>query len=228
MQQYETKWDITMLILTRKPGESLYIGDGIKITLLNIQGKQAKFGINVPENITVYREEIYNLVADDNEMAKHTSKENIETNMGNIEIETRLGLQKISEENIINFPKGLIGYEDQKSFTILPLGENSPYFLLQSTQKPDLGLIITDPYLFIDDYSVKISEFEQGLIQVEKPEEILVYSAVAIPHGKPEEATLNLSGPIFINYEKKMALQIPQDIKLSKVYITDCCKNKIS
>ncbi len=213
-----------MLILTRKPGESLYIGDGIKITLLNIQGKQAKFGISVPENITVYREEIYNLVADENKLSEHSERQTIESGLGNIEIETRLGLQKISEDHIIHFPRGLIGYEDQQNYTILPLAENSPFYLLQSVQNPELGMIITDPYIFLDDYSVKISETEQAMIKLEHPEDIFVYVTVAIPYGKPDEATLNLSGPIFINHDKKLALQIPQDVKVSKTLIADCKK----
>ncbi len=44
-----------MLILTRKAGESLYIGDDIKITLISVQGKQARIGINLPDTMTVYR-----------------------------------------------------------------------------------------------------------------------------------------------------------------------------
>lgn len=48
-----------MLILTRRPGESLHLGEDIKIKVLNVQGKQIKLGLDVPKDMTVYREEVY-------------------------------------------------------------------------------------------------------------------------------------------------------------------------
>ncbi len=48
-----------MLILSRRPGESVHVGDDIKITILSIKGQQIKIGLEVPEHTPVYREEIY-------------------------------------------------------------------------------------------------------------------------------------------------------------------------
>lgn len=48
-----------MLILTRKVGESLLIGDDISITILNVRGNQVKIGVKAPKEISVHREEIY-------------------------------------------------------------------------------------------------------------------------------------------------------------------------
>ncbi|MFZ7186837.1 carbon storage regulator CsrA [Avibacterium avium] len=48
-----------MLILTRKVGESLLIGDEISITILSVRGNQIKVGVNAPKEVSVYREEIY-------------------------------------------------------------------------------------------------------------------------------------------------------------------------
>jgi carbon storage regulator len=50
-----------MLILTRKLGESITIGDDIKITFLETKGKQVRIGIDAPPHIAVHREEIYRL-----------------------------------------------------------------------------------------------------------------------------------------------------------------------
>lgn len=58
-----------MLILTRRPGESIYLGDDIKITVLSVQGKQIKVGLDVPGDLPVYREELYLRVQEQNKMA---------------------------------------------------------------------------------------------------------------------------------------------------------------
>lgn len=48
-----------MLILTRRNGESIIIGDDVTITLLSVRGNQAKIGIEAPKDLSVHREEIY-------------------------------------------------------------------------------------------------------------------------------------------------------------------------
>ncbi|WP_461210504.1 carbon storage regulator CsrA [Desulfocurvus sp. DL9XJH121] len=58
-----------MLILTRRPGESIYLGDDIKLTVLSVQGKQVKVGLEVPDDMPVYREEVYLRVQEQNKMA---------------------------------------------------------------------------------------------------------------------------------------------------------------
>ncbi len=66
-----------MLILTRRPGESLYLGENIRITVLGQQGKQVKLGIDVPDDITVYREEVYIRVTEENRHALETRNEDL-------------------------------------------------------------------------------------------------------------------------------------------------------
>jgi len=48
-----------MLILTRRPGEVIRIGDDISITILSVNGLQVRLGIDAPESVQVHREEIY-------------------------------------------------------------------------------------------------------------------------------------------------------------------------
>ncbi len=48
-----------MLILTRRVGESLMIGDNVNVTVLGIRGNQVRIGVNAPKDVAVHREEIY-------------------------------------------------------------------------------------------------------------------------------------------------------------------------
>lgn len=212
-----------MLILTRKAGESLYIGDDIKVTLISVQGKQARIGINLPDTMTVYREEVYKRVMQDNISAGSSDNKELADNASYSRLmETRIGNIELDRDKFIYMPKGLIGYDDEKEYTIIEYKQNSPFYIYQSTKTPDFGVLITDPYFFLSEYTVKLSEAEQNILQAESAEDINVFVTVTIPHGKPEDITLNLSGPIFINYKKRLALQVPQDITPTKVFLKDC------
>ncbi|MFC0267413.1 carbon storage regulator CsrA [Kushneria aurantia] len=48
-----------MLILTRRVGETLMVGDEITVTVLGVKGNQVRLGVNAPRNVSVHREEIY-------------------------------------------------------------------------------------------------------------------------------------------------------------------------
>ena len=65
-----------MLILTRRVGETLKIGEDIKVTVLGLRGGQVRMGINAPRDVAVHREEILDRDARANETGSHAADSN--------------------------------------------------------------------------------------------------------------------------------------------------------
>lgn len=63
-----------MLILTRKLGESITIGDKIRVSVLGIRGRQVRLGIDAPSDVVVHREEIYVKIQEENRKAAGNTK----------------------------------------------------------------------------------------------------------------------------------------------------------
>lgn len=127
-----------------------------------------------------------------------------------ITVQTRLGEQTIDTDKVIRFPRGLVGYEHCQKFTLLQLRPDSPFLVLQSMDTPELGLLVADPYTFLSDYTIRVGSAEQTLLRVTDISQVAVLVTVTIPHGRPERTAINLTGPILINHESRVGLQVPQ------------------
>jgi carbon storage regulator len=61
-----------MLILTRRVGETLMVGDDVTVTVLGVKGNQVRIGVNAPKDVSVHREEIYQRIQKEKADAKQT------------------------------------------------------------------------------------------------------------------------------------------------------------
>jgi carbon storage regulator len=63
-----------MLVLTRKVGETIKIGDDIEVKVVSVEGEQIKLGIQAPKHIDIHRLEIYKMIQEENKKASLLSK----------------------------------------------------------------------------------------------------------------------------------------------------------
>ena len=63
-----------MLVLTRKTGQTITVGDDIKITIMEVRGGQVKLGVEAPKTVTIHREEVYERIQKENLTAATRAK----------------------------------------------------------------------------------------------------------------------------------------------------------
>ena len=218
-----------MLILSRKIGESLFIGDDIRVVLLEIRGKQARLGIEAPAGIVVLREEIYQRLAQENLQAAgflDSDLEEVVRRLGPvlpeplglppaapdaavITLDTRhWGPKTVPEDWIITFPAGLPGAAKFHSYALIHEPHIGPCSILQSVDNPTLALVLVeptkvDPYFRLGPLVSALKELEAESVQ-----DLNIRVILTIPAGSPRETTANLQCPLLINPGSRRGKQV--------------------
>lgn len=117
------------------------------------------------------------------------------------------GEVEVAAEEIIHFPAGLPGFEEDKEYIYLQHGD-SVFGCLQSCQQTEVAFIVLSPFTICPDYDFELTTENQAELKISKLEEVLVLVIVTIPPGKPEEATVNLQAPIVVNRIAKKGMQV--------------------
>jgi len=111
----------------------------------------------------------------------------------------------VDEKQKINFPQGLLGFDDYKDYALLD-AENEPFLWLQSLDDREIAFILINPFLFRPDYEVNVSNEELAEIGITSAEKALIFVIVTIPQdGSP--MTANLQGPLVVNKDNMTAMQ---------------------
>ena len=124
------------------------------------------------------------------------------------QIDTKLfGTISYTEKEILNFPRGLVGLENLKTFLLLSFEEYEPLKFLQSTDKTIFSFTLINPYVLKSDYEIKLEESDYSDISLKEGGGILVYVILTIPED-PSKITANFLAPIVVNPESMKAKQL--------------------
>jgi flagellar assembly factor FliW len=109
---------------------------------------------------------------------------------------TRFGVVDIAEDRVIHFPKGLLGFTSNTRFCLLEPGDDACFFWLQSLEEPSLAFVVTDPSLFVPEYSVPVRPEQMTELKLSKLEDAQVF---VIVNKIDQTLTGNLQGPLVVN-----------------------------
>jgi len=126
-----------------------------------------------------------------------------------MKVKTKIfGEVEIKPERIINFPQGLVAFEEMKQYFIIGNEDNQlPLCWLQSVDKPDLVFVLMDPFIFNRDYDFELSAENEQELEIRGPEDVAVFSIVVVPEDI-KKMSANLLAPVIINTRTKKGKQI--------------------
>ncbi len=218
-----------MLILTRKIGESILVGDNIRLVVLEIRGRQIRLGIEAPPDVVVLREEIAQRLSDENLRAATFNYQEVQQAVNalaskvvhclslspprpespRLTIESQaLGPVTVSADRIITFASGLPGFPEALRFALVNHQLKPPFYCLQSLDNPSLAFVVADPAALVPEYRPKNGANTLKELQARSLEDLQVLVTLTIPPGRPQEMTANLMSPLLINQEQGLGKQV--------------------
>lgn len=115
---------------------------------------------------------------------------------------------RVEEDTVITFKREILGFEDNREYYLIEMGDLPNFYWLQSRANADLAFIVVDPRIFKADYRLQIDESDLSLLETKPGEEprLVDFAIVNIPDDV-NKMTMNLLGPIVINSDKRVAIQ---------------------
>ena len=112
-----------------------------------------------------------------------------------------------TKEELLTFPKGLFGFEDEQSFLLLPFSSAGTLFSLQSVGSPELAFTLMHPFSLDASYAPVLSADELKALDVEKSEDLYYYVLCTVK-DPVDESTINMKCPLAINPDTRYGLQV--------------------
>lgn len=120
---------------------------------------------------------------------------------------SRFGEIELPDETAIEFPEGIVGFKEARRFVMFDCGEEGIFKWLQSCDKPELAFVVCEASMIVPEYKVMIGRKEMETLKLDTVDDGVVCLILTIPES-PQEATANLLGPIVMNSESRLGMQL--------------------
>ena len=118
---------------------------------------------------------------------------------------SRFGSVNVDPARLLRFPRGILGFPRHQNYVLIQPEYDSSFYWLQSADTPDLAFVVTDPLLFVPDYTVPIREetrTELALGEIADAQVLVIVNKVG------DMLTANLQGPLVIHATTRQGLQV--------------------
>ncbi|NBT57492.1 flagellar assembly protein FliW [bacterium] len=123
-------------------------------------------------------------------------------------IETsRFGSIAVSENDIITFPEGMLGFSKIDQYVLVERADDSLFVWLQALKKPTVAFPLLEPQILERNYRVEMMDEDFKMIRLKDLKHAKVFSIITIPTD-PSKMTANLKAPVVINVKGRMAKQV--------------------
>jgi len=112
-----------------------------------------------------------------------------------------------SRDAVIRFDEGLIGFSECKDFVLMENEGLSPFRLLQSLEWPQIGFLVLDPTLLVNNYCDRVPQRDWESVGINGETKPLAFVIVVIG-STPETSTGNFQAPLLVNYERMIGKQV--------------------
>lgn len=120
-------------------------------------------------------------------------------------------IMEFQDSDVIIFQNGLFGFEKYKKYILIRFDNtNNSLICLQSIDEADIAFIMINPYHFISDYEISLSETDEKDLKLTDPNTLAVYNICVLQDDMPKSTT-NLRCPIIVNTKTRFAKQIILD-----------------
>ena len=103
----------------------------------------------------------------------------------------------VNPENIIEFPAGLLGFENRRRFVLISKEDEAPFMWLQDLVDDQQAFLVISPFDVEPDYRPDIADEDVAAVGIERPQDALLLTIVTL--RADGSATMNLKGPILVN-----------------------------
>lgn len=122
---------------------------------------------------------------------------------------SRFGEVEISEEKVISFPRGILGFDHLQSYFIMDYKDTDVKWL-QSAEDPDVAFMLMDPFPHFPEYKPEMSPVDRRLLDAENVSDLVVLAILSVcREGEADPyATMNLQAPLVFNVSRMIGFQV--------------------